>query len=151
MPPGRVEPWVTRLVDDFGGAVLVENHDSIVTVLACSQKALDAKGEAVKAFVRSHYLLRDRLVADPVLLERLSREALGAESRSAAPKSELIAPALRRIRWDLPEDPALRLHRLTESFAKAQSDSRACGLLTGEAPVAPLLQALVADLPAARK
>ena len=105
----------------------------------------------MKAFVRSHYLLRDRLVADPILLERLSREALGAESRSAAPKAELIAPALRRIRWDQPEDPALRLSRLTESFAKAQSDSRACGLLTGETPVAPLLQALVADLPAARK
>jgi NitT/TauT family transport system substrate-binding protein len=146
-----VEPWVTRLVDDFGGEVLVENRDSIITVLASSQKALDAKGEAVQAFVRSHYLLRDRLAADPVLLERLSREALGAESRSAAPKAELIAPALRRIRWDQPEDSALRLRRLTDSFAKAQSESRACGLLAGEAPVAPLLQALVADLPVARK
>ena len=146
-----VEPWVTRLVDDFGGEVLVENRDSVITVLASSQKALDAKGAAVNAFVRSHYLLRDRLVADPVLLERLSREALGAESRSAAPKSELIAPALRRIRWDLPEEPALRLRRLTEAFARAQSDSRACGLLAGEAPVAPLLQALVDDLPAVRK
>jgi NitT/TauT family transport system substrate-binding protein len=146
-----VEPWVTRLVDDFGGEVLVENRDSIITVLASSQKALDAKGEAVQAFVRSHYLLRDRLAADPVLLERLSREALGAESRSAAPKAELIAPALRRIRWDQPEDSALRLRRLTDSFAKAQSESRACGLLAGEAPVAPLLQALVADPPAVRK
>ena len=146
-----VEPWVTRLVDDFGGEVLVENRDSIITVLASSQKALDAKGEAVQAFVRSHYLLRDRLAADPVLLERLSREALGAESRSAAPKAELIAPALRRIRWDQPEDSALRLRRLTDSFAKAQSESRACGLLAGEAPVAPLLQSLVADLPAVRK
>ena len=46
---------------------------------------------------------------------------------------------------------ALRLRRLTESFAKAQADSRACGLLSGEAPVAPLLQALVDDLPPARK
>jgi NitT/TauT family transport system substrate-binding protein len=146
-----VEPWVTRLVDDFGGEVIVENRDSIITVLASSQKALDAKGEAVQAFVRSHYLLRDRLAADPVLLERLSREALGAESRSAAPKAELIAPALRRIRWDQPEDSALRLRRLTDSFAKAQSESRACGLLAGEAPVAPLLQSLVADLPAVRK
>ncbi len=146
-----VEPWVTRLVDDFGGEVLVENRDSIITVLASSQKALDAKGEAVQAFVRSHYLLRDRLAADPVLLERLSREALGAESRSAAPQAELIAPALRRIRWDQPEDSALRLRRLTDSFAKAQSESRACGLLAGEAPVAPLLQSLVADLPAVRK
>ena len=146
-----VEPWVTRLVDDFGGEVLVENRDSIIPVLASSQKALEAKGEAVKAFVRSHYLLRDRLAAAPALLERLSREALGAESRSAAPKAELIAPALRRIRWDLPEDPARRLSRLTESFAKAQSDSRACGLLSGEAPVALLLQSLVDDVSAARK
>lgn len=146
-----VEPWVTRLVNDFGGQVLVENRDSIITVLAASQKALDAKGGAVKAFVRSHYLLRDRLSADPALLERLSREGLGAESHSAAPKAELIAPALRRIRWDQPEEPAPRLRRLTVAFAKAQSDSRACGLLAGEAPVEPLLQALVDDLPPVRK
>ena len=146
-----VEPWVTRLVDDFGGEVLVENRDSIITVLAASQKALEAKGEAVTSFVRSHFLLRDRLSADPALLERLSREALGAESRTAAPKAGLIAPALRRIRWDQPEEPALRLRRLTDAFAKAQADSRACGLLAGETSVAPLLQALVADLPAARK
>jgi NitT/TauT family transport system substrate-binding protein len=146
-----VEPWVTRLVNDFGGQVLVENRDSIITVLAASQKALDAKGGAVKAFVRSHYLLRDRLSADPALLERLSREGLGAESHSAAPKAELIAPALRRIRWDQPEEPAPRLRRLTVAFAKAQSDSRGCGLLAGEAPVEPLLQALVDDLPPVRK
>jgi NitT/TauT family transport system substrate-binding protein len=146
-----VEPWVTRLVDEFGGEVLVENRDSIITVLASSQKALDAKGAAVTAFVRSHYLLRDRLTAEPALLERLAREALGAESRSAAPKAELINPALRRIRWDQPEDSAARLRRLTESFAKAQSDSRACGLLSGEAPVEPLLRSLVEDLPAPRK
>ncbi len=146
-----VEPWVTRLVDEFGGEVLVENGDSIITVLASSQKALDAKGAAVTAFVRSHYLLRDRLTAEPALLERLAREALGAESRSAAPKAELINPALRRIRWNQPEDSAVRLRRLTESFAKAQSDSRACGLLSGEAPVEPLLRSLVEDLPAPRK
>ena len=146
-----VEPWVTRLVDEFGGEVLVENHDSIITVLATSQKALDAKGAAVTAFVRSHYMLRDRLTAEPALLERLAREALGAESRSAAPKAELINPALRRIRWDQPEAPAVRLRRLTESFAKAQSDSRACGLLSGEAPVEPLLRSLIDDLPALRK
>lgn len=146
-----VEPWVTRLLEDCDGEVLVENRDSVITVLVTSQKALDAKGEAVTAFVRSHFLLRDRLVADPALLERLSRDSLGAETRSAAPKAELIVSALRRIRWDLPEDSALRLRRLTDAFAKAQSDSRACGLLQGEAPVGPLLQALVADAPSARK
>ena len=140
-----VEPWVTRLVDDLGGEILVENRDSIITVLAASQKALDAKGEAVRAFVRSHYLLRDRLTADPVLLERLAREGLGVESRSAAPKAELISAALRRIRWDQPEEPEHRLRRLTDAFAKAQADSRACGLLAGESPVGPLLQALVGD------
>ncbi|MSS98855.1 MAG: aliphatic sulfonate ABC transporter substrate-binding protein [Opitutia bacterium] len=146
-----VEPWVTRLVNDFGGEILIEHRASVTTVLAASQKALEAKGMVVKAFVRSHYLLRDRLTAEPALLERLSREALGAESRSAAPKAELIAPALRRIYWDQPEDPAQRLRRLTDAFAQAQADARACGLLAGEAPVSPLLEALVDDLPPVRK
>lgn len=146
-----VEPWVTRLLEDFGGEILVENRDSVITVLAASQKALDAKGEAVTAFVRSHFLLRDRLSADPALLERLSRDSLAAETRSAAPKAELLIPALRRIRWDQPEEPAQRLRRLTDAFAKAQSDSRACGLLAGEAPVGLLLQSLVVDPPAVRR
>jgi len=145
-----VEPWVTRLTDEFGGEVLFENRDSLITVLAASQKALDAKGVAIVSFVRSHFRLRDRLVAEPAELERLSRLGLGAESASAAPKSELIAPALRRIRWDLPEEPAVRLVRLTKAFEKAQSEARDCGLLASEAPVEPLLRALVEDLPSRR-
>jgi len=96
------------------------------------------------------FRLRDRLVAEPAELERLSRLGLGAESASAAPKSELIAPALRRIRWDLPEEPAVRLVRLTKAFEKAQSEARDCGLLASEAPVEPLLRALVEDLPSRR-
>jgi NitT/TauT family transport system substrate-binding protein len=142
-----VEPWVTRLTGEFGGEVLVENRESLTTVLAASQKALDAKGPAVTAFVRSHFRLRDRLVAEPALLERLSRVGLGAESLSAAPKPELIAGALPRIRWDLPEEPAARLARLTHAFAKAQSDARACGLLADEVAVEPLLRSLVDDRP----
>lgn len=145
-----VEPWVTRLTDEFGGEVLFENRDSIITVLAASQKALDAQGAAIASFVRSHFRLRDRLVAQPAELERLSRLGLGAESASAAPKSELITPALRRIRWDLPEEPGLRLARLTKAFEKAQSEARACGLLAGEAPVEPLLRALAEDPPSRR-
>lgn len=146
-----VEPWVTRLVDEFGGEVLVEHRDALITVLAGSQKALDAKGAAVRAFVRSHYLLRDRLTSEPALLERLAREGLGAESLSAAPKSSLIVPALRRIRWEQPEEPQARLARLTVVFAKAQADARACGLLATEVPVASLLQTLVDDQPLPRK
>jgi predicted nucleotidyltransferase component of viral defense system len=59
-----------------------------------------------------------------------------------------IAATFKRRRTAI---PAERPDALTEAFAKSQSDSRACGLLAGEAPVAPLLQALVDDLPAVRK
>lgn len=142
-----VEPWVTRLVSDFGGVVLAEHPESLTTVLVTSRKALDAKGEGIRSFVRSHYLLRDRLAADPAMRERLAREGLGAETRSAAPSAELITTALRRILWDPPEESSARLRRLTEAFAKAQSEARACGLLAGETPVGPLLQALVEDGP----
>jgi NitT/TauT family transport system substrate-binding protein len=149
-----VEPWVTRLVNEFGGRVLVENKASIITVLASSQKALAAKGPAITAFVRSHYQLRDRLLADNVLLERLSREGLGAAMHSTAataPKPELINPALRRITWDRPELPAIRFARLKVAFAKSLQDARATGLLAGDAPVDTLLESLVDDLPPVRK
>lgn len=146
-----VEPWVTRLTAEFGGRVIAENKDSIITVLATTQKALDAKGATIRAFVRSHNALRDRLVANPILFERLVREGIGAESRSAAPKPDLILPAMRRILWPAPEAPVARQSRLFTAFEKALREAREVGLLAGDAPIGPLLESLVDDLPVSAK
>lgn len=146
-----VEPWVTRLTTEFGGEILVENKDSIITVLASSRRALAKNQRGIEAFVRSHYLLRDKLIADPSWHEKLVRDGIGGETRSAAPKTELIATALGRVILDAREDDATRKQRLLLSFTQSLKDSQSSGLLNSDAPIAPLLDSLVADPAPAQK
>lgn len=140
-----VEPWVTRLTTEFGGEILVENKDSIITVIASSKSALAKNKRGIEAFVQSHYLLRDKLLADKSWHEKLVRDGIGGETRSAAPKEELISTALGRVILDPREDESARKVRLTNSFTQSLKDSRASGLLNGDAPIEPLLESLVAD------
>jgi NitT/TauT family transport system substrate-binding protein len=140
-----VEPWVTRLTTEFGGEILVENKDSIITVLASSQTALAKNKRGIEAFVHSHYLLRDRLLSDKSWHEKLIRDGIGGETRSAAPKADLISTALGRVIFDVREDEASRKARLTLAFTQSLKDSQASGLLNGDAPIEPLLESLIAD------
>lgn len=140
-----VEPWVTRLTNEFGGEILVENKDSIITVLASSKTALSKNKRGIEAFVQSHYLLRDQLLADKPWHEKLVRTGIGSETRSTAPQADLISIALGRVIFDAREEGVARKTRLTAAFAKALKDSQASGLLSGNAPIEPLLESLVAD------
>ena len=140
-----VEPWVTRLTTEFGGEILVENKESIITVLASSKTALSKNKRGIEAFVQSHYLLRDKLLADQVWHEKLIRNGIGGETRSAAPQAELISTALSRVVFDGREDDATRKARLTSALTQALKDSQASGLLNGDATIEPLLESLIAD------
>jgi NitT/TauT family transport system substrate-binding protein len=146
-----VEPWVTRLTTEFGGEVLLEKKDAIITVLASSKSALAKNGKGIEAFVRSHYALRDKLLADTAWHEKLVIAGIGGETRSTPPKASLIGPALGRVIFDAREEDAVRKTRLTAAFTQALKDSQDSGLLNGDAPIAPLLESLVADpAPAAK-
>ena len=146
-----VEPWVTRLTTEFGGEVLLEKKDAIITVLASSKSALAKNGKGIEAFVRSHYALRDKLLADTAWHEKLVIAGIGGETRSTPPKATLIGPALGRVIFDAREEDAARKTRLTAAFTQALKDSKDSGLLNGDAPIAPLLESLVADpAPAAK-
>jgi len=140
-----IEPWVTRLTTEFGGEILVENKESIITILASSRTALSKNKRGIEAFVQSHYLLRDKLLADQSWHERLVRDGIGGETRSAIPKAELISTALSRVVFDAREDDATRKARLTSALTQALKDSQASGLLNGDAPIEPLLESLIAD------
>lgn len=140
-----VEPWVTRLTNEFGGEILFEKKDAIITVLTSSKTALAKNGKGIEAFVRSHYALRDKLLADQAWHEKLVIAGLGGETRSTPPKAELIGPALGRVIFDAREEDAARKARLTAAFAQALKDSKDSGLLAGDAPIAPLLESLVSD------
>jgi NitT/TauT family transport system substrate-binding protein len=140
-----IEPWVTRLTTEFGGEILVENKESIITILASSKTALSKNKRGIEAFVQSHYLLRDKLLADQSWHERLVRDGIGGETRSTIPKAELISTALSRVVFDAREDDATRKVRLNVALTQALKDSQASGLLNGDAPIEPLLESLIAD------
>lgn len=142
-----VEPWVTRLTTEFGGVVIHENKDALITVLVTSRSALARRRPAIEAFVRSHYALCARLAADRAWQERLVRLGLGAELRSAPPKPELIGPALGRVVFAAPEDLEARRARLTALFSRALRDAQEAKLLKGEAPIGPLLEFLIDNPP----
>ena len=57
----------------------------------------------------------------------------------------LIGPALGRVIFDAREDDEARKTRLTVAFTQALKDSKDSGLLNGDAPIAPLLESLVAE------
>ena len=140
-----VEPWVTRLVNEFGGEILFEKKDAIITVLTSSKTALAKNGKGIEAFVRSHYALRDKLLADQAWHTKLVISGIAGETRSTPPKAELIGPALGRVIFDAREDDAARKVRLTAAFTQALKDSKDSGLLNGDAPIGPLLESLVSD------
>jgi len=142
-----VEPWVTRLTTEFGGVVIHENKDALITVLVTSRSALARRRPAIEAFVRSHYALCTRLAADRAWQERLVRLGLGAELRSAPPKPELIGPALGRVVFAAPEDLEARRARLTALFSRALRDAQETKLLKGDAPIGPLLEFLMDNPP----
>jgi NitT/TauT family transport system substrate-binding protein len=141
-----IEPWVTRLTAEFGGEILVQNKDSVIAVLATSKKSLAKNHRGIEAFVRSHYLLRDKLIANEAWHENLVCAGLGSETRSAPPKAGLISVALGRVTLEPREAEATRKQRLTEVFSKAFQDSKDSGLLQGDVAIAPLLDSLVTDV-----
>lgn len=137
-----VEPWVSRLTSEFGGTVIAEDAEAIVTVLACSAQVIAERGEEVRSFVRSHWALRDRLLADPALHRRLISAGLAAETRSAALSPELLEKSLGRLKLDGPEELAVRRARLEVALGRSMHDAVSAGLLREAFPVAPLLSAL---------
>ena len=91
-----VEPWVTRLENEAGGNVLVEEVDSITTVLAASAKFLREKRDLARRFVAAHEELTAWIKANPGDAQRLARDELAALTRTDL-KPDLVARAWSRI------------------------------------------------------
>lgn len=60
-----VEPWVSRLVMTAGGKVLVDEKESIATVLVCGADFLKEKPEVAKALVQAHEELNEWIRQHP--------------------------------------------------------------------------------------
>lgn len=90
-----VEPWVSRLVMSAGGKVLVDEKDSIATVLVCGADFLNEHADVAQAIVQAHEELNEWIRTHPEEaqamvvreLEELTRSRIDPELISRAWKS----------------------------------------------------------------
>ena len=91
-----VEPWVSRLENEAGGKVLVEEPDTATTVLVSSVKFLDEKRELANKFWQAHRELTNWILKNPEQAQKIVKAELLAETRNDM-SVELIAHAWKRI------------------------------------------------------
>jgi len=91
-----VEPWVSRLELEAQGKVLVEEKDSVTTVMVSSRKLLDRQRELVRRFVTAHRELTEWIRAHPDEAQTMVRDELAAETHTQV-GADLISHAWGRI------------------------------------------------------
>ena len=79
-----VEPWVSRLEMEAQGKVLVDEKDSVTTVLVSSRKQLERHGELVRRFIAAHDELIEWIRAHPTEAQIMVRDELTAETPYAS-------------------------------------------------------------------
>ncbi len=93
-----VEPWVSRLENEAGGTVLVDEPKALTTLLVARADFLDKQRDLVRKFVAAQQELTDWIVAHPDEAQQLVRTELKAETQvDMAP--DLVAKAWHRIHW----------------------------------------------------
>ncbi|HEV7635547.1 MAG TPA: ABC transporter substrate-binding protein, partial [Bradyrhizobium sp.] len=91
-----VEPWISRLEQEAGGKILVDDRDAITTVLVSRTDFLTSQRALVKKLVAAHRELTEWIKTHPEDAQRLAREELDAELRAKL-SPELVASAWKRV------------------------------------------------------
>lgn len=121
-----VEPWVSRLEQEAGGRVFLEQPDAITTVLAAGARFLAVNPDLAARFRQAHLELTEWMAAHPAKAMETVRGGLSVETRrDVAP--ELVAGAWRRLHFTGEVDPA--------RFATLMADARDTGLLPRSLPL----------------
>ncbi|MDD3181153.1 MAG: ABC transporter substrate-binding protein [Opitutaceae bacterium] len=107
-----VEPWVTRLVNEAGGKVFLEQGDAVTTILVASVKLLRTRPALAEKFRAAHVELTAWLNAHPAEARELVRAGLSAVVRREIP-AQLVDDSWRRLRF-------------TDQVAQAQFETLVC-------------------------
>lgn len=91
-----VEPWVSRLEQEAGGKVLVDDRDAITTVLVARSGFVKEQRELVRKFTAAHRELTDWIKAHPAEAQQMALEELDAEMHAKMPQ-ELVKSSWNRI------------------------------------------------------
>jgi NitT/TauT family transport system substrate-binding protein len=126
-----VEPWITRLEFEAGAKVLLEEPDSVTTVLATGVKFLKENREQLRKLVAAHAALTDWIKANPQEAQRMVREELSAETRATIP-ADLLARAWPRI--------VITSEVSSEALNKFMTSAKAVGFLRDAPDLARLVE-----------
>ncbi|MEI6105424.1 MAG: ABC transporter substrate-binding protein [Opitutae bacterium] len=121
-----VEPWVSRLVQEAGGQIFLEQTEAVTTVLVTSVKFLRAQRELTEKFRAAHIELTAWLNAEPDQARALVRQGLSAEARREIPAA-LVAGAWRRLVFTERVAPA--------RWAELVADAQGAGFLRNAIPL----------------
>jgi NitT/TauT family transport system substrate-binding protein len=125
-----VEPWVTRIENEAGGKVYLEQPDDVTTVLVSSEKALLKRRELVTRFVHAHHELTDWIVANPAEAQEIVQRGLSATVKRTVPL-ELVRNAWRRLKFS----NDITLHLIEDLV----TDARGLGFIRGDVDLQPLI------------
>lgn len=121
-----VEPWVSRLEQEAGGKIYLEQTDAITTILVSSVKFLRTHPELARQFQAAHAELTAWIIAHPAEAKATVRAALTAETRRDMP-AVLVDRAWGRLRFTDQVSP--------ERFAALVRDAQGVGFLRNAIPL----------------
>jgi len=125
-----VEPWVSRLEMESDAEVLLQQDDSLATVLATGTRALTTKRELLQKLLVAHEALTTKIAAEPEWAKPLVASAIGKLTTKPIPQP-LLERAWPRLRFSTDLQAA--------DFTDFQRDARAAGLLNETADLAKLI------------
>lgn len=91
-----VEPWVTRLVEEAGGKIYLQQNDTVTTVLVAGMSIIKERPEFLKKFVAAHAELTDWINKNPREAQKLVHDELQALTGGKIPMS-LVEKAWPRL------------------------------------------------------
>jgi NitT/TauT family transport system substrate-binding protein len=92
-----VEPWVSRLEEECGGKVLVEENDAVTTLLVARARFLREHRDIALKFAAAHAELTGWIEDNPAEAQRLVSEELQAETTRPIPGS-ILERSWKRLR-----------------------------------------------------
>ncbi len=126
-----VEPWVSRLELEAKGKVMLEQKETITTVLVSSAKLLETKRDLVGKFAAAHAELTEWMGKNPDEARKLANAGFKHHTRREMP-AELLDRAWGRLVFS----PEIKRAELDAAVAEAQS----VGFLKGTPDLGRLVQ-----------